>query len=73
MKRPLALLVGSEKRGLSDHLIEAAHFTVRIPMCGRCDSINVAVATGILLFEMSRNCLVEREPNTSSADSAYPR
>lgn len=51
--RPVVLLLGSEKRGLSGHLIEASDFTVRIPMRGRCDSINVAVATGVLLFEMS--------------------
>jgi RNA methyltransferase, TrmH family len=49
---PAALLVGSEKLGLSEHLIEASDFMVRIPMVGRCDSINVSVATGVLLFEM---------------------
>jgi len=53
VKRPVALLIGSEKRGLSGQLIEASDFTVRIPMRGRCDSINVAVAAGILLFHMS--------------------
>ena len=49
---PAALLVGSEKLGLSEHLIEASDFMVRIPMVGHCDSINVSVATGVLLFEM---------------------
>ena len=53
VKRPVALLIGSEKRGRSGQLIEASDFTVRIPMRGRCDSINVAVAAGILLFHMS--------------------
>jgi len=52
-KRPVALLIGSEKRGLSSHLIESSDFTVRIPMRGRCDSINVAVAAGVLLFEIA--------------------
>ena len=52
--RPAALLMGSEKRGLSQHLIEASDFTVRIPMRGHCDSINVAVAAGVLLFELCR-------------------
>jgi RNA methyltransferase, TrmH family len=51
-RRPAALFVGSEKQGLSEHLIEVSDFMVRIPMVGRCDSINVAVATGVLLFEM---------------------
>ena len=50
---PMALLLGSEKEGLSDHLKETCDFMVRIPMVGRCDSVNVAVAAGVLLFEMS--------------------
>jgi len=50
---PAALLIGSEKRGLSGHLAETADFMVRIPMRGGCDSINVSVAAGVLLFEMS--------------------
>jgi RNA methyltransferase, TrmH family len=50
---PGALVIGSEKRGLSTHFLGAADFIVRIPMRGRCDSINVAVAAGVLLFEMS--------------------
>ena len=51
---PAALLVGSERQGLSEHLIEVSDFMVRIPMRGRCDSLNVAVAAGVLLFEMSK-------------------
>jgi len=50
---PAALLIRSEKRGLSEHLVETADFMVRIPMRGGCDSINVSVAAGVLLFEMS--------------------
>lgn len=49
---PAVLLMGSEKRGLSEHLTETSDFTVRIPMLGRCDSINVAVAAGVLLYEI---------------------
>jgi len=49
---PAVLVIGSEKRGLSEQLIEAAD-VVRIPMRGSCDSINAAVAAGVLLFEMS--------------------
>ena len=51
-RRPAVLLIGSEKHGLSDQLIETSDFMVRIPMRGGCDSINVAVAAGVLLFEM---------------------
>ena len=50
---PAAIVIGSEKRGLSEQLLESADLAVRIPMRGGCDSLNVAVATGILLFEMA--------------------
>jgi len=60
---PVALLLGSEKEGLSDHLKEACDFMVRIPMVGRCDSVNVAVAAGILLFEMSHQVSRTRRPS----------
>lgn len=50
---PAALLVGSEKRGLSPHVSESCDFMVRIPMAGRGDSINAAVASGLLLFELA--------------------
>jgi len=50
---PAILVIGSEKRGLSEQLLEVADFVVRIPMRGGCDSINAAVAAGILMFEMA--------------------
>jgi len=50
---PAVLLIGSERQGLSQQLIEASNFMVRIPIRGQCDSINAAVAAGVLLFEMS--------------------
>jgi TrmH family RNA methyltransferase len=49
---PAVLVIGSEKHGMSDALAETCDFMLRIPMWGRGDSINVAVATGILLYEM---------------------
>jgi len=49
---PAVMLIGNERYGLPDHLVEVADFTVRIPMVGRCDSINAAVAAGVLLYEM---------------------
>ena len=50
---PTVLLIGSEKLGLSDGLLEVADYCVRISMRGGCDSINAAVAAGVLLFEMA--------------------
>jgi TrmH family RNA methyltransferase len=49
---PAVLMIGSEKRGLSPQLLEACEFTVRLPMLGRGDSINAAVAAGVLLYEL---------------------
>ena len=50
---PTALAIGGEKRGLSEQLLQSADLVVRIQMRGACDSINAAVAAGILLFEMA--------------------
>jgi TrmH family RNA methyltransferase len=52
-RRPLVLLIGGERSGLSPQLLETCDIVVRIPMRGRCDSINAAVAAGVLLFEIA--------------------
>jgi TrmH family RNA methyltransferase len=49
---PLALLMGSEREGLSPEHMAACDVTVRIPMVGRSDSLNLAVATAVLLYEV---------------------
>jgi RNA methyltransferase, TrmH family len=49
---PAVLLIGSEKHGLSHQLAEVCDFMVRIPMLGGADSINAAVAAGVLLYEL---------------------
>ena len=46
----LALLMGNEARGVSPTLLEQAAQKIYIPMAGRAESLNVAVAAGILLF-----------------------
>ncbi len=51
---PTAFLVGNEATGLSRSLLELTSLTAKIPMYGRADSLNVAVATGLLLFEAQR-------------------
>lgn len=52
--RPTALIVGGEARGARERAGELATKEVTIPMAGRAESLNVAVATGILLFEALR-------------------
>lgn len=54
LKGPLALVMGSEGEGLRRLTREACDFLVRIPMRGTVESLNVSVATGVLLFEAVR-------------------
>ncbi|MGH2349397.1 MAG: 23S rRNA (guanosine(2251)-2'-O)-methyltransferase RlmB [bacterium] len=51
---PLALVIGGEERGLSRLVREHCDFLVRLPMRGHLASLNVAVATGVLLYEVLR-------------------
>ena len=51
---PVAIVVGTEQLGLSDLWMEAADIHVKIPMRGVADSLNVAMATTLLLYESLR-------------------
>jgi TrmH family RNA methyltransferase len=51
---PLALLLGSEGAGLPDDLLDQSGLHVRIPMTGTAESLNLAVAAGVLLYEVRR-------------------
>ena len=51
---PVALIMGTEQYGLSDAWMKEADLNVRIPMLGQADSLNVAAATTILLYEAVR-------------------
>lgn len=55
--RGTAILVGAEQVGLSDFWMQQADCQVRIPMRGQCDSLNVAAAATILLYEAVRQRL----------------
>ena len=54
LARPVALVVGSERHGLSPAWVREADATVRIPMFGRVNSLNVAASAAILLYEALR-------------------
>lgn len=51
-KMPVALVMGNEEKGIRRLVAENCDFIVKIPMRGKIDSLNVSVATGILLFEI---------------------
>ncbi len=52
--RRLALVVGSEERGVREIVRKNADFVVRIPMYGKVGSLNVSVAGAVALFEIAR-------------------
>jgi TrmH family RNA methyltransferase len=54
LRGPLAVVMGSEQYGLSDFWLKEADLPLRIPMAGQADSLNVAMATMITLFEAVR-------------------
>jgi TrmH family RNA methyltransferase len=51
-KRPLALLLGSEQKGLSPEQRGVCSQMIRLPMQGKVNSLNLAVAAGVLLYAM---------------------
>ena len=54
LRGDVALLFGNEGGGLTRALIELAHATIRIPMPGPAESLNVAAAAAVCLFERVR-------------------
>ena len=62
-KKPTVLLMGNEQGGLPPELASKADQLARIPQQGRADSLNLAIATGVMLFEARRH-LLELAPVT---------
>lgn len=54
LTKPLAIAVGTEQLGLSEQWMQQADIQVKIPMLGVADSLNVAMATTLLLYEALR-------------------
>jgi len=54
LRGPLAVIMGSEQYGLSEFWLKNSDQPIRIPMAGQADSLNVAMATIITLFEAVR-------------------
>lgn len=51
---PWALVLGNEQKGLSREQMDACDVTVSLPMRGRCTSLNLSVAAGILLYQFGK-------------------
>ena len=54
---PLAIILGSEKNGISKNLLELSDHKIKIPMYGKIDSLNVSNSTSIILYEIIRQRL----------------
>ena len=48
------LVIGNEARGVSDEVMELADVRLKLPMRGGAESLNAAVAAGIMMYELTR-------------------
>jgi tRNA (guanosine-2'-O-)-methyltransferase len=81
--RPTCVVLGNEKRGVSGEAAAAADRRIVIPMLGMVQSLNVSVATAVILFEAQRQRreaglydaprLSDRERNDQAVRWMYPR
>jgi TrmH family RNA methyltransferase len=55
--KPVVVLMGNEQSGLPEELATKADTRVRIPQEGRADSLNLAIATAVMLYEARRHLL----------------
>jgi len=53
IQRPTLIVMGNEQAGLTDELAAACDVNVKIPMRGRADSLNLAIATGIMVYAVT--------------------
>ena len=51
---PLCIILGSEKDGISQNLLDISDVSVKIPMLGRIDSLNVSTSSAVILYELVR-------------------
>jgi 23S rRNA (guanosine2251-2'-O)-methyltransferase len=54
LKKSVAIIMGSEERGISSSVLKLSDEMVKLPIFGEIESLNVSVATGIFLYEVIR-------------------
>lgn len=59
LKKSVALIVGNEANGVSENILDKADILVKLPLVGKAESLNVSIASGILLYEIVRQRLEE--------------
>jgi TrmH family RNA methyltransferase len=70
LRGPLAIIMGSEQYGLSEFWLKESDLLVRIPMAGQADSLNVAMAAIITLFEAARQRGHQPQPDSGSSPAS---
>jgi len=55
IQTPWALVVGNESKGISKRVSKMTHINIHIPTTGKTESLNVSVATGIVLYQLINN------------------
>jgi len=60
LEPPLTLLLGAEREGIPDDIVAQSHKAVTIPLPGDAESLNVATAGAIALYELSRRTSASR-------------
>ena len=54
LKGPVAIIMGSEQKGISKSVLNLSDESVKLPVYGKIESLNVSVACGIFLYEVVR-------------------
>lgn len=54
LKGPIAIIMGSEQKGINKSVINLSDESVKLPMYGKIESLNVSVACGVFLYEVVR-------------------
>jgi TrmH family RNA methyltransferase len=64
LEEPVALVVGNEAHGLPEEVAADLDLAVRVPLAGRAESLNLAAAAAVLLYETARRQAAKREEAT---------
>ncbi|MCA9112613.1 MAG: RNA methyltransferase, partial [Planctomycetaceae bacterium] len=75
--QPTAIIMGNESTGIADELLQLCDATVHIPQAGQIESLNAAVAAGIVCYELQRQrnahtTLIELLHESQHVDTASP-
>lgn len=63
LKEPVAIIMGSEEKGIYPALMKQADVKFKIPMAGNFESLNVSVAAGMILYETLKQRMKIKKPH----------